>query len=69
VLHCVGWDKDADLNTLAGQSSEPIPFKGMKSYPPGPEQSAEAEQVERLNRPHTRRTQSFRRFWSPISIQ
>jgi hypothetical protein len=66
VLHCVGWDKDADLNTLAGQSSEPIPFKGMKAYPPGPDQSAEAEQVERLNRPHTRRTQSFRRFWSPL---
>jgi hypothetical protein len=37
----------------------------MKAYPPGPDQSAEAEQVERLNRPHTRRTQSFRRFWSP----
>ncbi len=25
-----GWDKDADLNTLVGQSSEPLPFKQMQ---------------------------------------
>ena len=25
ILHCVGWDKDADLNTLSGQSTEPLP--------------------------------------------
>jgi hypothetical protein len=66
VLHCVGWDKDADLNTLAGQSSEPLPFRVMKSYPPLPDQSADGERVEELNRRHTRRTQSFRAFWSPI---
>ncbi len=34
VLHSVGWDKDADLNTLEGQSSLPLPFAGMKAYPP-----------------------------------
>ena len=33
ILHCVGWDKDADLNTIAGQRVEPLPFVGMKSYP------------------------------------
>ena len=34
VLHCVGWDKDADLNTLAGQSTMPLPYRKMASYPP-----------------------------------
>ena len=32
-LHCVGWDKDADLNTILGQSTEPLPFNGMTHYP------------------------------------
>lgn len=64
ILHCVGWDKDADLNTLAGQSSEPYPFRAMKDYPPPPDQGSDGERVEELNRQHTRRTQSFRAFWS-----
>lgn len=34
LMYNVGWDKDADLNTVTGQSSEPYPFAGMKSYPP-----------------------------------
>ena len=25
ILHSVGWDKDADLNTLSGQSTGPLP--------------------------------------------
>lgn len=29
VLHNVGWDKDADLNTIDGQTVEPLPFHGM----------------------------------------
>ncbi|MBL8815693.1 MAG: CRTAC1 family protein [Planctomyces sp.] len=33
VLYNVGWDKDADLNTIYGQSSEPYPFRGMTRYP------------------------------------
>ncbi len=49
MLHSVGWDKDADLNTLAGDGSLPLPFKAMQSYPPPPEQAREAEAVLRLN--------------------
>jgi tetratricopeptide (TPR) repeat protein len=33
VLYNVGWDKDANLNTVYGQSSEPYPFSSMTSYP------------------------------------
>lgn len=64
VLHCVGWDKDADLNTLAGQSSEPLPFRSMRSYPPPPDQAEQLRRVEGLNAEQLRRRQSFRHFWS-----
>lgn len=37
VLHCVGWDKDANLHTVYGQTVEPLPYVGMPSYPPPPE--------------------------------
>jgi hypothetical protein len=63
VLHCVGWDKDADLNTLAGQTTGPLPFQNMTSYPPTIAELAEARQVERDNRSHLQRQQSFRSFW------
>ncbi len=63
VLHCVGWDKDADLNTLAGQSTEPLPFRGMGQYPPTAAGLAELGQVEQANRGHRQRQQSFRAFW------
>ncbi len=33
----VGWDKDADLNTVAGQTSEPLPFLKMRAYPVPPD--------------------------------
>ena len=33
ILHCTGWDKDADLNTLFGQTVEPLPFRAMRGYP------------------------------------
>lgn len=33
VFHSVGWDKDADLNTIYGDSSEPYPTLGIQNYP------------------------------------
>lgn len=33
VLRNVGYDKDANLNTIYGQSSEPFPFRAMSRYP------------------------------------
>jgi len=38
ILHTVGWDKDADLNTVYGQSVGPLPFQAMTSYPIPPTQ-------------------------------
>jgi hypothetical protein len=35
-MHNRGWDKDADLNTVHGQTVEPLPFAEMKAYPYAP---------------------------------
>ena len=35
LIRSVGWVKDGDLNTAFGNSVLPLPFHGMKSYPPG----------------------------------
>ena len=61
--HCVGWDKDADLNTLTGQSSMPLPFKGMSEYPPRYSESERLEKAMTENAEHLHRTQSYREFW------
>ena len=34
MIRCVGWVKDGDMNTALGQTVSPLPFHGMKSYPP-----------------------------------
>jgi hypothetical protein len=49
ILHSVGWDKDADLNTLTGDGSLPLPFKAMQSYPPPIEQADVEDEVIRKN--------------------
>jgi FG-GAP-like repeat/ASPIC and UnbV len=56
VLYNVGWDKDANLNTVYGQSSEPYPFAGMTSYPFGIEESLQhsADYQQYLERYQTR---------------
>ncbi len=60
VLHNVGWDKDADLNTLNGDGSLPLPFKAMQSYPPPTDQSELAAEVFSKNADHlTRKRQAF----------
>ena len=34
LIHTVGWVKDGDLNTALGNTVLPLPFHGMKTYPP-----------------------------------
>lgn len=63
ILHCVGWDKDADLNTLTGQSIGPLPIREMSAYPPTAASAAQFERVESKNAETLRRRQAFRAFW------
>ncbi len=64
VLHNVGWDKDASLNTLTGQSSLPLPFSSMRQYPPTSIDANEAARVETLNRETLTRKQPAYEFWN-----
>ena len=68
ILHSVGYDKDADLNTFEGQSSEPLPFRAMSGYPFTPGESApnSAAYQAYLQKYQTRR-QSWRRFWKLLT--
>jgi hypothetical protein len=65
ILHSVGWDKDAALNTLEGQSSLPLPFSSMQQYPPGIEDRHRATQIESMHRDSLTRKQPVDRFWKP----
>lgn len=60
VLHNVGWDKDADLNTLSGQSVEPMPYRAMGNYPRSVLQTNRSGSSSLEYRD---RFQSYRRFW------
>ncbi|HEX5104126.1 MAG TPA: CRTAC1 family protein [Pirellulaceae bacterium] len=33
LFYSVGWDKDCNLLTVLGETTEPLPFEGMPSYP------------------------------------
>lgn len=37
LIRSVGWVKDGDMNTAFGNTVMPLPFHGMKSYPPSKE--------------------------------
>lgn len=37
LINSVGWVKDGDINTAYGNTVLPLPFHGMKNYPPSPE--------------------------------
>ncbi len=67
VLHNVGYDKDADLNTIYGQSSEPLPFLDMKAYPYAPTQEfPNSPQHQRYLDEYQTRQLSPRVFWTAV---
>ncbi|MEO1993184.1 MAG: hypothetical protein ABGW78_14690 [Pirellulales bacterium] len=69
ILSSVGWDKDANLATVEGQTTEPFPFRGMKQYPPATdEQLYEFESIKRMNGRFQTRRQSDG-FWKTIQRQ
>ncbi len=67
IIKNVGWDKDADLNTVAGHRVEPLPFTTMKTYPLGPEQTIpDSPAYHRYLRKYQTRTLSRGRFWNAL---
>lgn len=66
----MGWDKDADLNTLEGQSSLPLPYgSALTAYPPPIEQAEESEAVWQANAGTLVPRDLYRRFWSTLSAE
>lgn len=67
LLHNVGWDKDAVLNTLYGQTVEPLPFHGMSGYPYGADEAyPQRPEHQKYLRDYQTRIQSTARFWNQI---
>jgi hypothetical protein len=57
LIYTVGWLKDADFNTGAGQMVEPLPFHGMSRYPYGPaERYPESDEHRRYLEVYNTRT-------------
>jgi len=67
ILHNVGWDKDADLNTVYGETVEPLPFRAMSGYPyPAVEGIPESEPYREYLRTYQTRSQRGGPFWGRI---
>ena len=66
LLHNIGWDKDADLNTVLGESVEPLPYRGIRNYPGDiPNEDVRKKIDHQLKTFHTRQ-QSSHRFWNAL---
>ncbi len=68
ILHNVGWDKDANLNTAYGQDVEPLPFAAMSGYPypPSEEYPLTPVNIDYLQKYQTR-VQDWRDFWRQVA--
>ena len=56
LIRSVGWVKDGDLNTAYGNSVLPLPFHGMKSYPPSETDTyPEDPELQKYNREYNTR--------------
>ncbi len=67
VIYNVGWDKDSDMNTVYGESVEPLPFGGMTTYShrDGEPRPLDDEYARYLKQYQTR-TQSRPLFWNEM---
>lgn len=60
LLYNVGWDKDCDLNTVYGDSVEPLPFGAMSGYPYGANSDyPDTERLRRYLHEYQTRTQNY----------
>jgi hypothetical protein len=64
IIHNVGYDKDADLNTVYGQFVEPLPFRAMLGYPDLTGAQFPDSPIHRADQQRFQsREQSRRAFW------
>ncbi len=69
LIHSVGWVKDGDLNTATGNSVLPLPFHGMKSFPPGKaDVYPGSPELERYNREYNTRVVTNEDFLNAVRV-
>ena len=67
LIHSVGWVKDGDLNTAYGNIVTPLPFHGMKSYPPSETDTyPEDPELQEYNRKYNTRIVTTEDFLNAI---
>jgi Tfp pilus assembly protein PilF len=67
ILYNVGWDKDTDLNTVYGQTVEPLPFRAMRRYPiPVDQPAPDTPEYHDYLQQYQTRTQDAGRFWKAL---
>lgn len=64
LLYNVGWDKDCDLNTIYGETVEPLPYGTLSGYPySADEQIRDSVKYQHYRRTYQTRTQDPFDFW------
>jgi hypothetical protein len=66
MIYNVGWDKDADLNTILGQNVGPLPFRAMRQYPYFDQQFPDTPDHHNFLRQYQTRQQDVGLFWNQI---
>lgn len=67
VLRNVGYDKDANLNTIYGQSSQPLPFRAMSQYPFAPQdQAPDSDEYREYIEQWQTREYPAKPFWNTV---
>ncbi len=63
MLHNVGWDKDANLHTILGQSVEPLPLRDAELSLSNPETYPDEKVLRQDQRLYHTRRQNSTAFW------
>ncbi|HLN54358.1 MAG TPA: FG-GAP-like repeat-containing protein [Bacteroidales bacterium] len=70
LINSVGWVKDGDINTAHGNTVLPLPFHGMKSYPPSPEDVYPSDPgLIRYNREYNTRVVTGEGYINALKVQ
>ena len=69
LIRSVGWVKDGDLNTAFGNTVLPLPFHGMKSYPPSESDTyPDTPELQKYNRKYNTRAVTADEYLNAIRV-
>ncbi|HLP72924.1 MAG TPA: hypothetical protein VK155_08490, partial [Bacteroidales bacterium] len=70
LVHSVGWVKDGDINTAYGNTVLPLPFHGMKSYPPSAEDIyPNTPELQKYNKEYNTRLVTGERYLNALKTK